>query len=262
MARKQLIELEDLPWFPAILRDGGTAFLEFAERSSGHGRMLVGPLERALAATGATAIVDLCSGGGGPAASIADELAKRGHAVTVTLTDRYPNLPAFARAAENSGGRVTGRAEPVDATNVPPQLAGFRTIFNAFHHFPPEQARKILADAVAQRRPIGVFEVVSRELPMLLGLLLTPITVTLSMPWWRPFRWPWLVWTWLIPVMQIFVLWDGLVSWLRIYSADELRALVAEIDAPSDWVWDIGTIKLGNAPLHGTYLVGYPKPRE
>jgi hypothetical protein len=148
----------------------------------------------------------------------------------------------------------------VAATAVPPELTGFRTLFNAFHHFPPEQAKNILADAVARRQPIGVFEVVSRELPMLIGLLLTPLTVTLSMPLWRPFRWPWLLWTWLIPVMQAFVLWDGLVSWLRIYSVKELRELVAQIDAP-DWVWDIGTVKLGNAPLHGTYLVGYPRAR-
>ena len=75
MRRMHLVELEDLPWFPAILRDGGTAFLEFAERASGHGRRMVGPLERALDATGETRIVDLCSGGGGPAATIADELA-------------------------------------------------------------------------------------------------------------------------------------------------------------------------------------------
>jgi hypothetical protein len=34
--------------------------------------------------------------------------------------------------------------------------------------------------------------------------------------------------------------------------------LVQSIDAP-DWVWEIGTIKLGNAPLHGSYLIGYPK---
>ncbi|MBK8409398.1 MAG: hypothetical protein IPL19_15610 [Sandaracinaceae bacterium] len=141
----------------------------------------------------------------------------------------------------------------MDATHVPADLAGVRTIFNAFHHFRLEQARGIL------RQPIAVFEVVSRELPMLLGLLLTPLTVTLSMPLWRPFRWAWVLWTWLIPVMQLFVLWDGLVSWLRIYSVPELQALVADLDAP-DWVWDIGTIQLGNAPLHGTYLVGYPAP--
>lgn len=260
MKRRQLVELEDLPWFPGILRDGGTAFLEFAERASGHARMMVGPLERGLAATGYTRIVDLCSGGGGPAAAIADELAKRGHPVTVTLTDRYPNLHAFAYAASQGTGNVTGRAEPVDATAVPPDLDGFRTVFNAFHHFPPELARRILADAVAQRRPIAVVEVVSRELPMLLGLLLTPISVTLSMPFWRPFRWPWIVWSWLFPVMQPFVFWDGIVSWLRIYSVAELRELVATIDAP-DWEWDIGTIQLGKAPLHGTYLVGIPKPR-
>jgi len=261
MRRLQLVELEDLSWFPAILRDGGTAFLAFAERMSGHGRMLVGPLERALDATGETRLVDLCSGGGGPAAVIADELAKRGRSVTVTLTDLYPNVPAFERVAQQSGGRVTGRSEPVDATAVPAELRGFRTIFNAFHHFPPAQARRVLADAVAQRQPIGIFEVVSRELPMLLGLLATPLTVTLSLPLWRPFRWPWILWTWLVPIMQPFVLWDGIVSWLRIYSVDELRALVADIDAP-DWVWDIGTIRLGNAPLHGTYLVGHPQPSK
>jgi SAM-dependent methyltransferase len=257
MKRLQLIELEDLPWFPGGLRDGGTAFLELAERMSGHGRRLVGPLVRALEATGETRIVDLCSGGGGPAATIADELARRGLHVSVTLTDLYPNLPAFARAARNSGGRVVGRAEPVDATAVPAELEGFRTIFNAFHHFPPTLAKKVLRDAVAQRRPIGVFEVVSRQPAMLLPLLLLPITVTLTLPFWRPFRWPWLLLA-VVPLLQLFVWWDGLVSWLRVYSVEELRALVAEIDAP-DWVWDIGTVPLGKGPLHGTYLVGYPR---
>lgn len=258
MKRMQLVELEDLPWFPAVLRDGGTAYLELAERASGHGKRLVPPLAAAIAATGATRIVDLCSGGGGPARTVADELAARGLAVEMVLTDRYPNVQAFEHAAAGAKGRIVGRAEPVDATDVPAELTGFRTIFNAFHHFPPELARKILADAVAKRQPIGVFEIVSREPAMLAGLLTTPLAVTLSMPFWRPFRWPWVLWTWLVPVMQPFVLWDGLVSWLRIYGVDELRELVAGIDAP-DWEWEIDRIKLGNAPLHATYLIGRPK---
>ncbi len=258
MKRLQLVELEDLPWFPDILRDGGTAYIALAERASGHAKRLVPPLERAIAATGATTLVDLCSGAGGPVRVVADELAARGRPVSVLLTDRYPNVRAFAHAAEGSEGRVSGRAEPVDATSVPPELTGFRTIFNAFHHFPPDVARKILADAVAKRQPIGVFEVVSREPTMLVALLLSPLSVTLSLPFWRPFRWPWLLWTWLVPVMQPFVFWDGIVSWLRIYSVEELHELVAGIDAP-DWEWEIGTIKLGDAPAHATYLVGIPK---
>jgi hypothetical protein len=258
MRRMQLVELEDLPYCPAVLRDGGTAFLELAERLSGHGRMLLDPLERVLDTTGAREIVDLCSGGGGPAAMLADELAKRGRNVRVTLTDRYPNHHAFERLAAGSGGRIRAWHEPVDATAVPPQLSGVRTVFNAFHHFDRAHARELLQRAVNDRQPIAVFEVVSRELPMLLNLLLTPVIVSLSVPFWRPFRWPWLALTWLLPVMQTFVLWDGVVSWLRIYSVEELRELITEVDAP-DWEWDVGTIQLGKAPLHGTYLVGHPR---
>ncbi len=259
MRRMQLVELEDLPWFPAVLRDGGTAFLALAERLSGHGRMLVGPLERVIDATGETRIVDLCSGGGGPAAVLADELAKRGRAVTITLTDLYPNLASLRYAAAQGGGALTVREAPVDAAAVPADLRGIRTIWNAFHHFPPEVARRVLADAVAQRQPIAVFEVVSREWPILLGLLASPLSVTLTVPFWRPFRWSWLLWTWLVPVMQPFVLWDGVVSWLRIWSTQELEELVADLQA-EDWVWEIGRTRLGGAPLHGTWLVGYPKP--
>lgn len=258
MRRMQLVELEDLPWFPAVLRDGGTAYLAFAERMSGHARMLVPPLARALARTGADRIVDLCSGAGGPSGVVADALAEQGQPVSVLLTDRYPNAGAFALAEAGHGGRVRGRAEPVDAAAVPEDLRGFRTIFNAFHHFPPPLARRILADAVRQRQPIGVFEIVSREPLMLLAMLMSPLSVTLTVPFWRPFRWSWLLFTWLIPVMQLFVLWDGLVSWLRIYSAPELRELVADLDAP-DWDWEIGTIKLGDAPAHATYLIGTPR---
>ncbi|MFN7144876.1 MAG: class I SAM-dependent methyltransferase [Myxococcota bacterium] len=257
MKRTHLVELEDLPWFPAILRDGGTAYLALAVRVSGHAKMLVPKLQEALAATGATEIVDLCSGGGGPVRIVAEELSARGRPVTVRLTDYYPNVPALTALAAGSGGRIVFEPRSIDAKAVPAELTGFRTIFNAFHHFRPEDARRILADAVASRRPIGVFEVVSREPLSLVALLTAPIGVMLTMPLWRPFRWPWVLWTWLLPVMPLFVLWDGLVSWLRIYGEDELRELVAGIDAPG-WTWDIGRIRLGGAPAHAVYLIGRP----
>ena len=67
MKRSHLVELEDLPWFPAILRDGGTTYLELVLRLSGHARALVPRLAPALRDTGATHVVDLCSGGAGGA---------------------------------------------------------------------------------------------------------------------------------------------------------------------------------------------------
>ncbi len=259
MNRVHLFELEDFSWFPAVLRDGGTAYLEFAIRVSGHGKALVPPLAAALRATGHTQLVDLCSGGGGPVRIVVDALRDAGVEVTALLTDRYPNPRAFAHAAQGAEGRVAGHPASVDATAVPAELRGFRTLFNAFHHFRPAQARAILADAQRAGQPIAIFEVVSREPAMLLALCLTPLLVTLSLPAWRPFRWPWVLFTWVLPLMQPFILWDGLVSWLRIYSVPELQALVAGLDAPG-WTWEIGTLPLPGAPAHATYLVGRPGP--
>lgn len=256
MRRVHLVELEDLPWFPAVLRDGGTTYLEFAVRLSGHAKLLVPTLARALRLTGSTEIVDLCSGGGGPIRVIADELARTGTPVEVCLTDFYPNLRAFARAAAGSD-RIRFETASIDAASVPARLTGFRTLFNAFHHFRPADARRILADAAAARRPIAVFEVVSREPLSLLAMLTAPLGVILTVPFWRPFRWSWILWTWIVPVLPLFVLWDGVVSWLRIYGVEELREMVADIDAPG-YVWDIGQIRLGAAPVHATYIVGRP----
>ncbi len=259
MRRLHLVELEDLAWFPAVLRDGGTAYLEFAVRVSGHAKLLVPKIAAALKQARSAQIVDLCSGGGGPVRVIADELAKSGTPVSVRLTDFFPNLRAFARAADGTDGRITFETASIDAAQVPARLTGFRTIFNAFHHFRPADARRILVDAATAGRPIGVFEVVSREALPLLALLTVPVAVVLTVPFWKPFRWSWLFWSWVVPVMPLFILWDGVVSWLRIYSVEELQELVADIDAPN-YTWDIGTIKLGDAPAHATYLIGMPTP--
>ncbi len=50
------------------------------------------------------------------------------------------------------------------------------------------------------------------------------------------------------------------MSCLRTYSLDELRGLVAELDAPS-YEWKIGTEPVRGAPASLTYLISYPRPR-
>lgn len=106
---------------------------------------------------GSTEILDLCSGGAG----LAGQAAPR-----VRLTDKYPNVVAFAQASAASGGRLDFVAESVDATAVPATLTGVRTLLSSFHHFPPEGARAILRDAAVKGAPIGVFVAVT----YLLGL--------------------------------------------------------------------------------------------
>jgi hypothetical protein len=177
----------------------------------------------------------------------------------VLLTDRFPNRPALARVQATSGGAVTFAKGPVDATEVPAELDDFRTLFSSFHHFRPEEARRILADAVRQRQGIAVFEATQRSVPALLGMLLTPLVVLLVTPFIRPFRLSRLFWTYLPPIVPLVVLFDGVVSCLRTYTPAELRALVADAPGSEAYVWEIGEERGTRGTLPVTYLVGYPK---
>jgi hypothetical protein len=181
-------------------------------------------LHRALERAGAREIVDLCSGSGGPWLHLSAALEAEGYAVRVVLTDLYPNLKGFARMAALSGGRIGYRGESVGVARVPSEFGGFRTLFSGFHYFRPAQARAIRGDAVASRRGIAVFEAAQRRPSVLALMLVQPLAVWIVTPLVRPFRWSRLLWTYLLPVMPFVVLFDGIVSRLRTYSPDELRA--------------------------------------
>jgi hypothetical protein len=186
--RRQLVELEDLPWFPQSVRDGGTDWLAFMFNSARPFAPVAPKIRAAMDATGTTNVLDLCSGGGGPWMTLVHELGRSGP-VNVELSDLFPNVRAFKAQQERSGGRLDYREEPVDVTDVPAALDGVRTLFNAFHHFPPETAASILEDAVRKRRAIAIFEGINHRGA---GLLFMPVqlpAILLLTPFVRPFRW-------------------------------------------------------------------------
>ncbi|HMQ31422.1 MAG TPA: class I SAM-dependent methyltransferase [Chloroflexaceae bacterium] len=260
MRRLHLIELEDLPWFPAPVRDAGTDFLRFMLNVGNNYAPAVPLLAGALKCSGAGRIVDLCSGGGGPWQRLLPALAGAGVACEVLLTDRFPNQAAAAalRAVRPTPGAVAYHAAPVDALAVPGELDGFRTLFSAFHHFPPEAAAGLLRDAVRSGAPIAVFEATQRTGVSLAGILLAPLVLLLATPFIRPFRWSRLLLTYLIPAVPLMVLWDGIVSCLRSYTAAELRAMVAAVPEADAYEWAIGELR-GPAPIPVTYLIGLPR---
>ena len=241
--RLHLVEIHDLAACPPSLRDALTDFLAFSENLAG-AYDPVGPLlGRAVARAEARRIVDLCSGAGGPWNRLASVVG-----VPVVLTDLYPNRGA-------SGLPI--HPDPVDARAVPETLDGFRTIFTAFHHFGPAQARAILVDAVRRRQGIGVFELARRAPREIAVIALTWLGVFLAVPFVRPWRWSRLLWTYLPPALPLLGTFDGVVSCLRTYTKAELAALVHGLDS---YEWDIGDFRGKWSPLRGTYLIGVPKP--
>jgi hypothetical protein len=145
----------------------------------------------------------------------------------------------------------------VNALCVPPELAGFRTLFSSFHHFKPAEARALLRDAVASRCGIGIFEGTQRRPIVMLGMLLTTLLVWLITPLIRPFRWEQLLWTYLLPVVPLVVLFDGIVSCLRTYTVTELAAFTAELSG-SGYAWEVGEARVQGLLSPVTYLIGYP----
>src|SRR5207249_589929 len=137
-------------------------YLHFMETKCALHRPVAPLLAETLRLTGVQQVIDLCSGGAGPIPELQKALAAEGLSVRFTLTDRFPNIPAFQRIAADSQGRIAFVAEPVDARSLPRQLTGFRTLFNAFHHFSPPDAVAILRDAAGAGQPIGIFEISDR----------------------------------------------------------------------------------------------------
>jgi hypothetical protein len=202
-------------------------------------------------------VVDLCSGGGGPWRSLASLIQLTGeHPVEIALTDKFPSAEGERRARSHSP-TLTYVREPVDATSVPPALTGVRTMFTAFHHFPPDAARAVLRDAARDRQPIAIFEVTQRSMWMVLLVALSPLLVLAVTPFLRPFTWWRLLLTYVVPVLPLFIMFDGVVSCLRTYSPDELTAM-AESSGVDDYVWKAGIVRQG-ATLPVTFLVGHPQ---
>ncbi|WP_235954682.1 hypothetical protein [Cyclobacterium salsum] len=253
MGRLHLIEFEDQRWFPAFLRTYMTDFLQFLSNKTGMFKPIIPMLQKQLAKSQTKTIVDLGSGSGGALLGLSKDLTQKIPQLNIRLTDFYPNTDAMDRI--NSGNvRLSYENRPIDAKNVPAELHGLRTLFLSFHHFKPTDARLILQDALDSKNPIAIFEAQERSLISILAMLFSPVTVWLTTPFIRPFSLGRILFTYFLPLVPVFVLWDGVVSALRTYSVAEMSRLVAGLKGKEQFEWSIG--KIASGPSKILYLRG------
>lgn len=256
MKRRHLFELNDANWLPRALRAWVTDYLyiliALLKPFSPQLPLIAQALRHGDRQAG---VIDLCSGSGGPWRHLGPQLNRlAGREVPVLLTDKYPGALDQAQISNQSAIRFHTAA--VDATAVPPELTGMRTLYDSFHHFKPAAASAILRDAVQANQPVVVMELLRRSPLVLLAMLFSPVLVWLLTPWIRPFSLSRLFFTYIIPVAPMLILWDTLVSVLRCYTPQELAAMGR--DASSDrYQWFAGSYNHRGAPV--TFLIGYPK---
>ena len=88
-------------------------------------------------------------------------------------------------------------------------------------------------------------------------MLFSPITVLLITPFIRPFKFGRILFTYLIPIVPLFILWDGIVSSLRTYSIKEMNGLVKNLNNTENYDWEINKVKSGPSII--LYLLGTKK---
>jgi hypothetical protein len=260
LPRLQLFEFNDLPWVPRAVRD---TVVESLSRALGWGRILDGlvrPFEVFLAATGANEVLEIGSGGGGPATILSRAIARHGGTPpTFLLTDLHPRVDAWTRARAAQPGVIDFEPSSVDATCVPAALAEgrVRSIINVLHHFPRGLASAVLEDAVRGGRGVFVAEGFERNPLMFANFAVAGIPAMMLNPILSPTdRLAKAALTWLSPAALALATWDGLVSTMRIWSEADLRAMVAPFGA--GWTWEYGTYDY--FPFgKGYYFYGVPR---
>lgn len=256
MARIHLFEFEDLKWFPGFLRNYGTDFLQFLSNTTKMYKPVIPIIEKGLKASGSKQIIDLGSGGGGGLIWLNSQLCKDIPDLKIVLTDYYPNISAF-EYTKKQADNFEYIEQPVDARNVPPELKGLRTQFLSLHHFRPNDAKRILQNAVNSGSAIAIFEGQERSFPSILAMVLSPISVLLTTLFIRPLKIGRIIFTYIIPIVPLFVMWDGIVSSLRTYSIKEMKALVESLENKDSFNWEINKVKSGPSVI--LYLLGTKK---
>lgn len=255
MPRMHLFEFHDLPCFPGVWRDVVTDLLRVFCLHIDPYHAAYPKLVEALQRCGATTVLDLCSGSSGPWERLAGRLAEAGTPVSVLLTDKYPHRRALREAPRADGIRYLD--ESVDAMDVPAHLEGFRTLFASFHHFRPDEARRILQDAVRSGAGIAVMEYTEWTLGWILASVASPPFFWIaSLFVLRPFTLQHLFWIYLLPIPLLCTIWDSMVSCLRTYSPRDLEALL-DFPGAEGFRWEIGQTSYFWG-LKVTYLIGTP----
>lgn len=259
MKRIKGFEWEDQPWFPSLIRQYMMDFLRFILSAGNLYEPITPILINGLKQTNSDVVIDLCSGAGGAVQSIQNNIKKAtGKMIPFVLTDLYPNTKSYQQLQKEDNESLVYYKQSVNATCVPAALQGFRTIFSGFHHFDEENALKVLQNAVDANEGIAIFDGGNRSIGfMFLILLFHPVAFLLFTPFIKPFSLKRLLFTYLIPIVPLCTIWDGIVSVLRLYKPEELLALTKQIQYNKRYHWKSGFVT-NQVGIRIAYLTGYP----
>ncbi|MEM6378426.1 MAG: hypothetical protein AAF705_09440 [Bacteroidota bacterium] len=133
----------------------------------------------------------------------------------------------------------------ISISNVPyPEFSadrkGLYLFANGFHQLPEKEAAKVLKTIAENGHPVVVVEGNNDSLWQIVGMtVFVPLTVLLTAPFVKPFRFSRIFFTYLFPVLPIIILVDGCLALLKLYNPKDLLELTVALKVPN-FQWTAG----------------------
>jgi hypothetical protein len=217
-----LFEFMDHPWTPHVLRETLLDVLEYCNRDfRPYYREIADEISRIARERELTTVVEF---GAGYAPLTRELAAMDGNELTLIPCDLYPEPSPWDQLREEFGSCIRPVYEPVDATirHDWPQRTAV-VLCATLHHIPPGIRRTALEALHDSSDCVLVFEPV-RKTPFSMFLVLfalIPALLTPAFRMTRPGRLRRVLFCWLLPIVPLMFVWDGLISCLRQWSNEE-----------------------------------------
>ncbi|KAK7546267.1 hypothetical protein BKA81DRAFT_31827 [Phyllosticta paracitricarpa] len=202
------------------------------------------------------AVVDFCSGSGGPVPTIEKAVNRRRKErglspVSFLMTDLNPHVDAW-KAASAKSSHLSFIPESVDATHPPssvinassdpenrssnlgPKRRIFRLYCLCFHHFSDPMARQVLASTLDTADGFAILELQDRRLASFVLMVLDFFFIFLMTPFWFGADPTHLFFTYIFPVVPFIMSFDGIVSSLRTRTFGEVMQLIDSVKGDNE----------------------------
>lgn len=191
--------------------------------------------------------------GGGGLAHIASELHQKSPSLKIFMRDQSVEIERSQFLDQVAQGVLQWQ---VPGSKVPAKSIAIS--INAFHRLKSGDDLEFLKNLAANHDGILIGEGNNKSMRQVIGMtIIVPLFVLLTTPFIKPFRLSRLFWTYLIPVMPLMIVWDGIATLFRLHTPEELMSLAERTDR-GDFEWRSGKLP-NNRGGFIIYLVGTKK---
>ena len=210
MKRNQITQIINTTWCPSLIKNRIIEFLNWFVIKVNATKPFVPVIEEVLDSTNTKKIINIDLNVGAGIETVAPFIKKEIEINSIPITD----------------------------FNV--KQNGLYLFANSFHQLPIEQAKEKLKKIAESGNPVVVVEGNNDSLWQIVGMtFFVPLSVLLTTPFVKPFHFSRLIFTYLIPILPIFIVIDGCLALLKLYNPKDLKELTTDINIPH-YEWKMG----------------------